>query len=295
MPDYSKLVIIIPTINECTLDLVTTSAKHQAPGAEIILLGYGDAARVARENKVGFLDLKKKTWKSIAINTAMEHTRRDWIAVLDADAVPQPGWAENMLKEFESGRQLFSGGVDIHAGNTWMKVYNLSLLHEFLKGKKSSDRRHLPAISLGFTREFFNANGPLSPEIDRSEDYEWTLRAYRKGLIPHFSPVASILHLPVNKMTFASVWRFWENSGKDNLKIRQLYADTLGTPFFMRWPWFVLLTSPILAIYPTFRILKSAPKEFLKYWYLVPSIYLTKIAWCVGVYKNSKSLRKMKR
>lgn len=286
MPDYQKLSIFIPTINETTLEEVVSAACREAPGAEIIIIGYGDAERIATKHQTDFLDTKTKTPKSIGINLAMKRTSRDWIIILDADAIPEFGWGKAMLEEFEKDTQLFSGAVNIDYGNYWMKVYNLSLLHEFAKDSKPSYRRHLPAISLGYTREIYNAIGPYSEEIVRSEDYEWTLRAYEKGLRSFFTNTPLIIHKPVNKHSFLTVMQYWVNSGDDNRRVRIRYANLLKTPTFMRWPAFVLLASPVLAIVPTFRIFLNNPERLFKYFALIPGIYLTKIAWCIGVYKH---------
>ena len=288
MNPFEKVSVLIPTINEITLPDVVSAAQAQAEGAEIIIIGYGEAGKVADKFNVRFLDLGQKTKKSSGLNRAVDFTDRDWIIVIDADAIPGEGWGRAMLAEFEKGTQLFSGSVDISQGNYWMRVYNLSLLHEFTRGKPASFRKHLPAINLGFTRDAYKAIGPFLEDIDRSEDYEWTLRAYQKKIIPYFSSEGFVIHLPVNKASFSMVWKYWVASGMDNLRIRKLYSTTLKTPAFMNWPIFILLASPLLAIIPTMRIMLTSPVEFFRNIYLIPAIYLTKIAWCIGVYKDSK-------
>ncbi len=288
MNDYSSLAIIIPTINESTLEEVVSAARVQAPEAEIILAGFGNSKFVAEKYSAIYVDLKEKTLKPIALNKAVGLSTKDRFIILDADAVPQKGWAAAMLSAFESGQQYFSGSVDISFGNLWMKVYNLSLLHEFLTGKNSEKRKHIPAISMGLTREFINKIGLFSEDNARSEDYELSLRAFRNGVSPYFHPDAVVLHKPVSKDTFGKVMDYWSRTGKDTLEVRLQYSEELQTPFFMRSRWFILLAAPILALIPTLRIAKTSPREFFSNLHLVPLIYITKIAWCLGAFTHGK-------
>lgn len=283
-----SVTIIIPTVGEPTLERVVQSAKKQIPEAEIIVVGFGSSKVVAENNLVSFLDTEIKTPKPIVINRAVRLAKNDWIIVLDADAIPQKGWGSNMLAAFEKGYEVFSGSVDISQGNLWMKLYNFSYFHEFLPENPAKDKLYLPAISIGFTKHAYDIGGKWDETLDRSEDYEWTLRLSKKGFQPRFEPNASILHLPTTQNTFQKVWWSWVRNGYENYEVRKRYSDILKTPRIFDNPNLVLILSPLLAIIPTIRILKTSPRNSLAYFYLFPFVYLTKIAWCVGVFKDSR-------
>jgi GT2 family glycosyltransferase len=289
MNRFNEIAVLIPTINESTLDAVVASVQDQAPDLAIYILGFDQARQIAEKYQVNFVDLKTKTRKSTSVNLAVKSIDKEWFIILDADAIPKIHWAENMLKEFEQGKRIFSGSVDIDHGNFWMKTYNLSLLHEFTDERPSGYRKHLPAINLGFTKTFFEQNGPFCEDLIRSQDYEWSLRAYQNDERLFFTADAVVEHLPVNKNSFFSLWNYWQNSGYENWLVRQKYRSILQTPFFMKWPWFILIFSPVLAVIPTLRILSTSPKRYIRYLYLVPWIYLTKLAWCFGVFRKSKT------
>ena len=288
MDPFDRICVLIPTINESTLPAVVEAVKSQAPSIEILILGYGSAGDVAKAQGVHFLDFGKRTLKTIALNKGVESTDRDWIINLDADAVPQPGWAQAMLREFENGRQLFSPSVDISVGNIWMRVHNLSMFHEFLPGRPASFRKYLPGISLAYTRDFYRKNGPFGENLRRAEDFDWTLRAYLNGVSPFFTPSPVVRHLPVEKDTFQSLMRLWYAGGYEIWLLRIKYSSVLHTPFFFKSPFFILLTSPLLALQPTFRILRTSPAAFFRNIHLIPFVYLTKIVWCFGVYAGAR-------
>ncbi len=88
---------------------------------------------------------------------------------------------------------------------------------------------HLAAISLGFVKQFFIENGGFDENLLRSQDYEWTLRAYRYSFQLYFSPEPVIDHFPITKATFSSVMQFWFNAGKDNWEVRKKFGDILET------------------------------------------------------------------
>ena len=287
-----NISVLIPTINESTLDEVVSEAHKQMPSdVEIVIIGFGPAKQTAEKNNVRFFDIGIRTPKPILLNRVINELSSDRFIILDADAIPQSGWAEAMINAFEQGKQLFSASVDVEVGSFWMRVYNLSMLHEFTPEKKPSVRKHLPAISLGFTRETYDRVGPFREDIQRSEDFEWTLRAGKAGIQPWFIPDARVLHQAVAKKTFRSVMQYWWVSGYDSWLVRQMHSDILGTPFWMKSPILILFLSPLLAFVPTLRIMFTSPRLFIKNIALIPFIYLTKLVWCWGLYFEFKKKR----
>jgi glycosyltransferase involved in cell wall biosynthesis len=283
----TPITIIIPTINEPTLEQVVQAAKKELPDAEIIVVGFGASHDIAVRNSAVFLDMQEKTPKPIGINKAVPIAKNNWIIILDADAIPKSGWGDGMVAAFKQGRQIFSGSVCITEGNFWMKVYNLSTFHEFLSENRSSNRKYLPAINLGFTKNIFLNSGGWDEKLSRSQDYEWTLRLYKIGYTPWFDPKPCVRHIAYNQTNFSNVWNSWVRNGYFNWTVRNQYSTTLGTPKILGYPLLILLTAPIISLVPTLRIFHTSPKNFIKYFYLLPFIYLTKIAWCWGVYRSA--------
>ena len=280
-----SITVIIPTVNEPTLEKVIQVTKSELRDAEIIVVGFGPSKDIAKRNRVDFLDMIQKTSKPIGINKAVNKAKNNWIIVLDADAIPQPGWGKSMLSTFQAGKQIFSGSVDISHGNFWMKVYNLSSCNDMIPQNKAEFRKSIPAVNMGFTKNVFNVAGDWDENLPRGQDYEWTLRLYRKGITPWFEPQSCVVHFPAGLSTFKSVWNTWKRKGYYDWIVRIKYSDTLHTPGIFYSPLLVILLAPILALVPTFKIFRTSPINFFKYFHLLPFVYLTKIAWCWGVFK----------
>jgi len=281
-----RTAILIPTVGEPTLETVVAETKAQVDDAVIYILGFGQTREVAERHGVFFFDLGRKTKKPAALNLAIGQIKAERYIVLDADAIPEKDWFKNMELAFNDGTAIFCGSININKGNFWMQVYNLSANHEFSNEKPPSKRKHLAACTMGFANSFYEANGPFSEEIDRSEDYEWTLRAYSRGVDLWFYPSVVVDHLPPAKSTFPSVLCAFFISGYDNWKVRNLYRQILRTPFVLRSPFLIFLLAPFLAFIPTLRIAQTSPGLFWRKIYMLPFVYLTKAAWCYGVFWN---------
>jgi cellulose synthase/poly-beta-1,6-N-acetylglucosamine synthase-like glycosyltransferase len=288
-----KTAILIPTVNEPTLGPVIEALKSQVQGnADIYVLGTGAAQKIASQYGVASIDLGQPRQKPVALNIALQQIRADRYIIFDADVFPEQGWYAAMTDEFERGTRIFSGSINQDKGGFWLQVYNLAFAHEFSSNKPRSIRKHLPANGLAFTADFLMRNGLFREDINRSEDYDWTLRASARGEQLVFTPLAVIDHLPADKNTFSSIMHAFFISGYDNWKVRNDFTDYLGTPFLLKSPLVILLLAPLLSLVPTFRIISTSPRLFFRKLYMIPFVYLLKISWCYGVYWYSRHSEK---
>lgn len=281
---FADIAILIPTINESTLEEVVRAARSEMPGAEIVITGFGDARFIADKYQGTFLDLKEKTRKSIALNRAIQSTKKNKFIVLDADAIPQKGWGEAMQQELDCNR-LFTCRVDISCGNYWMRAYNLSMLHTFATQKKNETAEYIPLFCTGFTREVYERIGPISDYLDRGQDYEWSLRARLLGVSPAYLPLPVVQHKPILKTTLKDLWNYWVETGKANLQIRLMYPQIVKTPRILLSPYFLLFFLPVLAMIASLRIISQSTKVVLQNIDLLPAVFLSKIAYCVGFFQ----------
>ena len=286
LTDFSSICVIIPTINESTFEEVISAVRAQTKNAEIVVTGFGNSAVIAQKYHATFIDTRQKTPKAICLNMAIKHSHRDKFILLDADAIPANGWGEKMANGFSEGHVVFSAGVVPENENIWMKVYNLSTLHEFFVERPPEKRIHIATFSAGVTREIFDKVGLFDPAHFRCDDYEWSLRCTQAGIQPFFYPTAVVLHKPIEKNSLLKVLRYWVLAGADTITVRIKYQGVLNTPKVLRNRFFILFFSPIISIIPTLRVIKTIPTTMRSNLHLLPLIYLTKLAWCWGAYKS---------
>lgn len=293
MSDTSKLTIIIPTVGESTLEAAIAECRLQAPEAEILVAGARFDPNMVKKYSATPILLEHPASKPTIMNLTYKIAKNDYRISIDADALPRPGWAEAITSCFEEGKEIFSGSVDISEGNFWMRVYNISFFHLFTTDKPAGPRNFVVGCNYAMTKETYLKNGLFDETLERSgDDYEYCLRAVSNGIQPWFNPTPVLAHIPVTKNTFKSVMKFWFDTGYPTIKVRAAYPQLTNTPWLLRNPWFVLFFSPILALVPTYRVIHSRKQEIFKELQYLPFIYLTKIAWCVGLFVGAMRDRK---
>lgn len=112
----ARIAVLIPTVGESTLEDVIRRTREELPSTEIILISSIPVHELAERYATRFLEFSERTWKSIGINLAVTVTEKDWFVIVDADAIPQPGWGKGMLSAFSHGHAFFSGSVDLKIG-----------------------------------------------------------------------------------------------------------------------------------------------------------------------------------
>ncbi len=287
MITFEDICIIIPTVNETHLVKTIKAAQNEMPSAEILVSGMRESEQIAINCHTSFLNFDNKTPKSIVLNSAISSNTKPYFIVLDADILPTPGWGNAMLSGFNQGLQLFSASINPFKGSFLTRVYTFSGSHEFTSEKKMSKRKHLAGFSLGFTRAFFDENGSFDETLPASEDYDWSLRAAKRGHSGTFLPAAQVWHLPDTKNSLANILQARTLAAPYNWLVRKRYTSLLGEPFWLNSGLLILLSSPFLALGATLRILITSPKLSLHFLYFSPFIFLTKLAWCWGVYQAS--------
>jgi GT2 family glycosyltransferase len=123
--------------------------------------------------------------------------------------------------------------------------------------------------------------GGMDETIDRVEDIDWTTRMRREGIQPYFWPQAAVYHQH-NRDKLKLVWQDCAHSGYHMRWLRLRHHDMLQAPILFRYPRLIWWLSPFIAAWTTLRIFAKQPTTFLRYWYTLPAIYLTKIGWCWG-------------
>jgi len=224
-----------------------------------------------------------------ARNLGIKESVSDLLIFLDSDCIPQPDWLSEHAEAHSAGHPVVGGGVLPKGNNYWQLVYNLTLFHEFLSTTNPGSRDYLPTLNISVERQVIQTVGGMDEKIDRVEDIDWTTRMRRAGFQPYFWPAASVDHLH-NRTNLRRVWQDCALSGYHMRWLRLHHRDMLQAPGILRYRRLVLLLAPVIASWATLRIMFNQPNMLKKYWYTIPSIYLTKIGWCWGASRQTWSV-----
>ena len=283
------VTIIIPSLNSPIINHVIDEILQQSNGEnirQIVVVGKDELNLVKEDQKVTFIDTGDPVRASVARNIGIRSAESDILIFLDSDCLPQKDWLMQHIQAHQDGHAVVGGSVTLANNTYWQLVYNLTLFHEFLETLPSSDRDYLPTLNLSVKKQVISEVGMLDEDIDRVEDIDWTTRIRRQGMQPYFWRSAIIDHVH-NRRDFKAVWTDCAHSGYHMRKLRLQHQDMLQAPKLFNYPLLILLLSPLIAFFVTFRIVKRQPALFLKkYWYTLPPIYLSKIGWCWGASRS---------
>jgi GT2 family glycosyltransferase len=279
-----EVAIIIPSLNSPIIDQVLAAIESQA-GIEcveqIVVVGKDEAGLIPANEHVQLIDTGQPVPPGTARNWGIEATQAELLIFLDSDCLPQPGWLAQHIAAHEAGHIVVGGGVLPTGRNYWHLVYNLTLFHEFFSVSHSGPRDYLPTLNLSVARSVIEGVGNLNESLDRGQDIEWTTRMRRAGIEPYFWAEAAVYHQH-NRTNLKRVWQDCARSGYYMRWLRLQNQDMLQAPALFRYPRLIWWLSPLIAAGVTLRIFLSQPATFLRYWYALPAIYLTKIGWCWG-------------
>jgi GT2 family glycosyltransferase len=291
----TSVSIIIPSLNSPLIDKVieTVTLQHGFEMVEEIIIIGKDEPGLTRQTQqkaiTRFIDTGKPVSASKARNMAIAISKGEVLVFLDSDCLPEPMWLSEHIKMHQSGLHIVGGGIIPAGDNYWSLVYNLTLFHEFLTTNRATRRKYLPTLNLSIRRNVIDKVGLLDETLARGQDIEWTARMWSAGYQPYFWPAAAVYHRH-NRTNFQLVWQDCVKSGYYMRQIRLRHPLVLQAPTILKNRHIVVGLAPLIATWTTSRILANNRALFRRYWYTIPALFLTKIAWCWGAGYDHLSL-----
>jgi glycosyltransferase involved in cell wall biosynthesis len=278
------IAVIIPSLNSPIIDRVIESLLQQEPAdiiREILIVGKDEPNLIRPSEKVRFIDTGRPVSAGRARNIGIEACSAEVLLFLDSDCIPEADCVAQHLIAHREGHEVVGGGVLPKGREHWHTVYNLSLFNSTLTTAPAGPRMTLPTMNLSVRRHVIEKAGPLREDLRRCEDMEWIQRMRVNGYTATFWPKAVVLH-EHGRCRIRAVLRDFVRTGRESRAIRREHGALLGTPRFLTNDLLVRLLAPAIAAFSLVGIERRHPGFVRHYFRYLPSIYLTKLAWCWG-------------
>jgi glycosyltransferase involved in cell wall biosynthesis len=215
-----------------------------------------------------------------ARNLGAQDARGLFLAFIDADCVPEPGWLAAALTALEAGAKIVGGAiVDLYPFHPIAASDNLLQFADFPRRRPGSPATYFPACNLGVSPAAWRELGGFPGDLPAGEDVLFTGRAAKRWPDQvHFVPEMVVRHR--GRTRLGAYWRHQETfgfyRGRLGLQLRPIYRQ-LGKHVFL----FGIIVSKRLS-YITFRTVQWNPAGLLRLIVLLPVLLIGLIAWAKG-------------
>ena len=295
---HPTISVIIPNLNSPVIDQTLAALRRQIPapagtGYEVLVVGMDEPGLVQEDERVRFIRTPQPTPPAGARNLGIQAAQGDLLCFTDADCIPAPDWLARLTAPFaDPGVAVAGGSVAFTADDYWTLCDNVSWFYELLPTSRPGIRLLLPSLNLCVRRQVVARVGLFNESYPRpaGEDAEWTTRMRQAGYDLHFVPAAVVLHQP-GRADWRALLRHAHTYGRYSVKIRPDMVDFLATPIYLRHGWLTLLLAPPICLYATLRMYLRQP-AMRRYWPAAPGVFLSKVAWCVGLAQTALHQRR---
>lgn len=281
--------VVIPNLNSPIIHLTIDSLIKQdyCGSYDITVVGQDRFGLIQENDLVRSIHTPKPVIQSIARNIGIRETKGEILAFIDADCVASPQWLSRLVRHYdEPNTSVLGGGVTFPNDNYWILSDNVATFHEYMTTTRPGIRQQLPTVNLSIRRSILENVGLFDESLPIGEDADLTSRLSLNGHRLLFDPHACVTHLP-QRCTLSSILHHAYNFGQHSIKVDRRYQDELNSPFILRQWWTILLLAPFLSAGVLYHIV-TKDRIPLKYWVTFPTIYLTKLVWCIGAAKRLK-------
>lgn len=168
------------------------------PDRELILVESSGRVRGAELERrwpwANVVALPSRTLPGAARNLAVARARGELIAFTDADALPDPGWLDELERNLGPGIEAVAGGIV--NGTPDSAIGTSGFLLEFADWlpERPGSPRHGATCNLLVRREALERNGGFASDLWPGEDTVFTFQLGEEGRLA-FAPDARVRHL----------------------------------------------------------------------------------------------------
>ncbi|MDD5729773.1 MAG: glycosyltransferase [Candidatus Omnitrophica bacterium] len=202
-----KVSLYIPCYNaQSYIDKCLSGVMKQTyPPDEILVIDDGSADKtveIASRYPVKIISHAGNEGLASARNTAFRNARNEYVASLDADCVPEPGWLQRLMQDFTGDNVAGAGGKLLESNlsgvvNKWRSVY----MRQHWGNERIINPRFLFGSNNVFRKNALIKAGMYDPALRTNyEDCDMSLRLRGLGYTLIYDPEAVAYHLRTDNL-----------------------------------------------------------------------------------------------
>lgn len=229
-----KLTVVIPFRDERkNLKRLVPALKRESEYLqEVIFIDHLSSDGGAKE-LAGFRVLQESgEGISAPLSRGIQSAKSEFVATLDADCLPEPGWAKAMIEALETSDFAVGETLSLMGDNptTWeITAHELFRRHSWKAAHGALGPLPWgPTCNLGFRRKWFSRLGGLDPRASGAFDVDFCWRAVLSGANLVWAPHARVLHQ--RRKTAEGISRQFLRYGASQPWIAQRYNKIYSNP-----------------------------------------------------------------
>jgi len=212
-------------------------------------------------------------------NTGIAAARTDKLLFIDDDCIPDPSWVEAMAAALDDSPVVL-GAIDSPRDGYVKLCHNVAQFYAFMPGEPAGPKTGIAGANMAFRRGVFDQVGGFDDTLRCASDMDMAIRARLRRIRLSFAPEALIVHDP-DRVTLRDVFGYAASHAAATIDLRHKYWAVLQTPWVFAHPHLLLLASPFIALWVTYRVYTRTPRLF-RLLRTAPVVFGLKIAWCWG-------------
>jgi glycosyltransferase involved in cell wall biosynthesis len=151
--------------------------------------------------------------RGVGRNYGVENSSGDYVAFMDADAIANALWVQELEKAFDEGADVVAG-KEVRLGYSgFTSLKRVGMLH------KGVDITY-PSVNLAYRRRVFEAIGGFDPWFKEAEEVDLNYRAVDAGHRLVYRPMAIVYHRARESFVGFFKQSFWYGFGRKELTLR---------------------------------------------------------------------------
>jgi GT2 family glycosyltransferase len=278
-----RITVIVPVYGEGPhLEEVVASLDRQLGDKSRIVISHSGAgdptSRFANNPKVTVLHSEDRLFAGAARNRGMALADTDWVAFIDEDAVPAPGWSAALRQAIaEDDADCIIGAIDYEvSGGYWgvaLWFVEFGSVHPYMPKRELTGG---PSANMAVRRELFAQGGGFPEDWRSSEELVAQARMIAAGKRMIFEPTLVVFHF--NQSGAGRVLGHLFLYGRFGARLRRAFpflpgARAVRHPFLSMGLWLARLGQMTRRI----AVARKAPKlQFLLH---LPAIIVCLVTW----------------